>query len=227
MTGPADGRVVAPIALVRLPLARCVVHASLIQSDREIFFFRTIGRINRPGQAIIHGNRKSHHIDPFSGAFNTFYDLVCAPDRIGKKGYFLWEPRRKKECAGVYLVPVYFFSSAARSSLRLIFPEMVFGKSRYEFNLPWVLVGCGCPLDVILDVRLISDSEGSYPLFRTTNALTIIPRMRSGEPTTAASCTAGCSSRALSTSNGPMRYPELLITSSSRPTNQNTLHRPW
>ena len=41
-----------------------------------------------------------------------------------------------------------------------------------------------------------------------------------GVPMTAASATAECSIRALSTSKGPMRWPELLITSSARPTNQ-------
>src|SRR5512137_3189312 len=38
-TGPAEGRVVAPTVPVPLPLARNVVHASLIQSDRDTLFF--------------------------------------------------------------------------------------------------------------------------------------------------------------------------------------------
>jgi hypothetical protein len=40
-------------------------------------------------------------------------------------------------------------------------------------------------------------------------------------PITAASATAGCSTSALSTSNGPIRYDALPMTSSARPTNQS------
>ena len=61
-----------------------------------------------------------------------------------------------------------------------------------------------------LDVRASSD----------TNALTISPATGSGLPITPASATAGCSSSTLSTSNGPIRCPADLITSSPRPTNQ-------
>jgi hypothetical protein len=39
MTGPADGSVVAPTVPVPLPRLTYMAHASLIQSDREIFFF--------------------------------------------------------------------------------------------------------------------------------------------------------------------------------------------
>jgi hypothetical protein len=39
MTGPAEGRVVAPIVPFPVFPTRYVVHASLIQSDRESFFF--------------------------------------------------------------------------------------------------------------------------------------------------------------------------------------------
>ena len=44
-------------------------------------------------------------------------------------------------------------------------------------------------------------------------------RSGSGLATTADSATAGCSTRADSTSNGPMRYEAEMITSSSRLTN--------
>ena len=52
----------------------------------------------------------------------------------------------------------------------------------------------------------------------TTNASTISPRMPSGSgpPTTATSMTAGWVISTLSTSNGPMRYPDTMMTSSSR-----------
>ena len=55
---------------------------------------------------------------------------------------------------------------------------------------------------------------------RTTNAFTISPRSGSGLPIAALSATAACSSNALSTSKGPMRYPAEVITSSARPVNQ-------
>ncbi len=53
-----------------------------------------------------------------------------------------------------------------------------------------------------------------------TNALTTFPATGSGRPITPASATDGCSISALSTSNGPMRWPADLMTSSARPTNQ-------
>ena len=63
-------------------------------------------------------------------------------------------------------------------------------------------------------------SDGSKPGFSATKALTISPAIGSGLPMTPASATAGCSISALSTSNGPIRWPDDLITSSARPTNQ-------
>ena len=65
-----------------------------------------------------------------------------------------------------------------------------------------------------------SASLGSKPGLSATKALTISPTIGSGMPMTPASATAGCSSSALSTSNGPIRWPADLITSSARPTNQ-------
>ena len=65
-----------------------------------------------------------------------------------------------------------------------------------------------------------SASLGRKPGFTATNALTISPAIGSGLPITPASATAGCYISALSTSNGPIRWPEDLITSSARPTNQ-------
>src|SRR5674536_328782 len=48
-----------------------------------------------------------------------------------------------------------------------------------------------------------------------TNAVTICVRCGSSRPTTAASATAGCSTSADSTSNGPIRYADDVITSSA------------
>ena len=52
------------------------------------------------------------------------------------------------------------------------------------------------------------------------NAFTTSPRFSSGEATAADSATAGCSMHADSTSNGPIRYPAEMITSSARPAYQ-------
>ena len=49
---------------------------------------------------------------------------------------------------------------------------------------------------------------------------TICVRCGSSRPITAASITAGCSTSADSTSNGPIRYALDVITSSLRPSNQ-------
>ncbi len=65
-----------------------------------------------------------------------------------------------------------------------------------------------------------SASEGAKPGFKATKAFTDSSATGSGLPMTAASATAGCSRSALSTSNGPMRWPADLMTSSLRPTNQ-------
>src|SRR5579871_2872135 len=59
----------------------------------------------------------------------------------------------------------------------------------------------------------------SCPGLRATKAFTISPIVGSGFPITPASATAGCSSSALSTSNGPTMWPAVLMMSSARPTN--------
>ena len=63
-------------------------------------------------------------------------------------------------------------------------------------------------------------SPATYPGLRETKAFTVSSCTESGLPITPASATAGCSISTLSTSNGPMRWPEDLMTSSERPTNQ-------
>jgi len=60
----------------------------------------------------------------------------------------------------------------------------------------------------------------SKPGLSATKALTTSMLIGSGLPTAALSATAGCSSSADSISKGPTRCPAVLITSSSRPTNQ-------
>ena len=65
-----------------------------------------------------------------------------------------------------------------------------------------------------------SASLGSNPALSETKALTTSMATGSGLPITPASATARCSIRMLSTSKGPIRWPDVLITSSARPTNQ-------
>ncbi len=66
----------------------------------------------------------------------------------------------------------------------------------------------------------LSASLASNPGLSATKAFTTSPTVGSGMPITPASATAGCSISALSTSNGPIRWPADLMTSSARPTNQ-------
>src|SRR5581483_6105382 len=109
-------------------------------------------------------------------------------------------------------------SSRLRSSTRRIFPLRVFGSASTNSISRGYLYGavtrlqCSCSSPTSVSAR-------SYPVRRTTNAFTIWPRSGSGFPTTALSATAGCSSSALSTSNGPIRYAAERMTSSARPVN--------
>jgi hypothetical protein len=63
--------------------------------------------------------------------------------------------------------------------------------------------------------RQTSPSTRLVPLSAIT--LTISPRIGSGAPTTATRSTAGCARIQSSISVGPIRYPPLLMRSSSRP----------
>src|SRR5262245_42026158 len=67
--------------------------------------------------------------------------------------------------------------------------------------------------------RMSSSSAGlaTSPGASTMNALTTLPRVSSGEGTTAAFAMARCRTRQFSISEGPMRYPAALNMSSARP----------
>ena len=65
-----------------------------------------------------------------------------------------------------------------------------------------------------------SAGVGSLPRRRMTNALIASPVIGSGAPTTAASATAGWDTSALSISVVERRWPEMFITSSTRPSSQ-------
>ena len=94
--------------------------------------------------------------------------------------------------------------SRSRSSTRRILPEMVLGSSSTNSISRGYLYGALTRLQWSCNSST-SAYEPAWPGARITNALTIWPRSGSGLPTTAASATATCSTRADSTSNGPMR----------------------
>jgi len=110
-------------------------------------------------------------------------------------------------------------SSLAFKSLLIILPDLVLGNLSTNsisrgYSLP---AKCSFTKFVILSFNL---SLALTPSFNTTKALIISPLTSSGFPITPASIISGCSTKALSTSNGPTRSPEVLMTSSARPTNQ-------
>jgi hypothetical protein len=63
-------------------------------------------------------------------------------------------------------------------------------------------------------------SDGSTPPLRVTKATIACPVVSSLAPTTAASATLGLSTSADSTSAVEIRWPEMFITSSTRPSTQ-------
>ncbi len=107
-------------------------------------------------------------------------------------------------------------SAMSRSRRRMIFPERVFGRSAVKrissgramapiFFATWALSSSA------------RASEPSMPSFRVTNAAIDSPFTSWCFPTTAASATRLSSTRALSTSMVPMRWPAVFSTSSTRP----------
>ena len=76
-------------------------------------------------------------------------------------------------------------------------PAQGLGELVHELDDPGVFIRGRHPLDVVLELF--------FQLARTMVALTTWPRMGSGAAVMAHSTTEGCSSKALSTSKGPMR----------------------
>ncbi|MNJ51786.1 hypothetical protein D3C77_471010 [compost metagenome] len=101
----------------------------------------------------------------------------------------------------------------------MILPDRVFGSLSLN-SISRGAAWADSPSFTNRAMSAFSSSEGSYPSKSEMNALIISPLVGSGFPITPASATAGCSSSLLSTSNGPIRSPEELITSSIRPWNQ-------
>src|SRR5699024_5057853 len=110
-------------------------------------------------------------------------------------------------------------SSHAFNTRRIILPERVLG----NFSLNSISRGAACAANPSLTNLRISSFNSSLSLNsgrRATNALIISPRTGSGLPMTPASATASCSTNFDSSSNGPTRSPAVMITSSTRPWNQ-------
>src|SRR6266849_3963442 len=105
-----------------------------------------------------------------------------------------------------------FSLNTRRKSLPTAVRGNSFTKTTSRGNLYLAILSLQCSIN--------SPEVAVRPGFNTTKALAIWPRSSSGTPITPTSATAGCMARVASISSGPIRYAELLITSSSRETNQ-------
>src|SRR2546430_471765 len=107
----------------------------------------------------------------------------------------------------------------SRRSRRMIFPDRVFGSSGVN------MIVFGRAIEPIFATTcsrssLESASLLSFPARRVTNAKIAWVVTGSSRPITAASATLGCDTSADSTSVVEMRWPEIFITSSTRPMSQ-------
>src|SRR5579875_233740 len=138
--------------------------------------------------------------------------------RCGSGGRRPGAPRAHRALPSVEVSPVSRPSSRALSSRRITFPLWVSGRCSSK------AISRGATAPSLRRPNAMSSrassSLGSRPGLSSTKALTISPATGSGLPITPACATAGCSISALSTSNGPIRWPADLITSSARATNQ-------
>ena len=126
------------------------------------------------------------------------------------------EPHSSKNSAAPVSPPARRPASNRRNSTRLILPEIVFGNSKNSIRFTR-LYGASRARKCA-KIAAAVPASAAYPSANATNAFGNAVRVASGEGTTAASATAGCSISTLSNSNGLIRYPELLNTSSARPT---------
>ena len=107
-------------------------------------------------------------------------------------------------------------AAISRKSRRMILPERVLGRESVNRRSSGLAMG---PISLTTCCRSSSlrFSEGLYAPSRVTKATMAWPFNSSGRPTTAASATLSCDTRALSTSMVPRRWPPTLMTSSTRP----------
>ena len=109
--------------------------------------------------------------------------------------------------------------STALSILRMILPLRVFGSLLTIAMAAGVAIGPMVVLTCFMS-SVRSSVEGEKPLRSTMNATGTSPFTGSSLPITAASETAGCETKALSSSTVPMRCPATLRTSSALPRSQ-------
>ena len=109
-------------------------------------------------------------------------------------------------------------SAILRKILRMIFPDLVFGKPDTNWILSNLAIGPiwseTCWLISLLKLSLSRFSPDS---FKMTNPYNAFPLMSCGKPTIADSATAGCSLIASSIGAVPRLCPETITTSSTRP----------
>ena len=132
-----------------------------------------------------------------------------------------WEIRLiTEESASVVASPMSRPSATSLSSRRMIFPERVLGSSGTIMIWRGLAIG---PISLATWLRsawmVASPSSAASPR-RMTNAHTAWPVVSSAAPTTAASATDGCDTRADSISAVESRWPETFMTSSTRPSSQ-------
>jgi hypothetical protein len=104
----------------------------------------------------------------------------------------------------------------SRRSLRMIFPDLVLGRSSAQM-IRLGLASLPIWRPTWSRSTVSRSASGTAPDPRVTYATTAWPVRSSAEAMTAASATAGCETRADSISAVDSRWPETLITSSTRP----------
>ena len=111
-------------------------------------------------------------------------------------------------------------SAMSRSSRRMILPERVLGSSSTTMICRGLAIA---PISLATwDLSSATTSGPPSPASerKITNATIACPVVGSVAPTTAASATLGCETRADSISVVDIRWPDTFITSSTRPRNQ-------
>ena len=103
----------------------------------------------------------------------------------------------------------------------MILPERVFGRSGVNSSMPG---RANLPISVATwpSSSWRSSSDSSTPSRGITKTAICSPLTGSAAPMAAASATAGCDTSADSTSVVEMRWPETLMTSSTRPISQKS-----
>lgn len=98
----------------------------------------------------------------------------------------------------------------------MILPERVLGNAGAQCSASGEATGPSTLRTQLIN-SLRSSSDSGTPACKVTKVQIPCPLISCGIPTTAASATASCDTRALSISAVPRRWPETFKTSSTRP----------